>query len=287
MNEYPIKRFLTLLLRIYIGITSKIIVFIILFFSRTFRGQLIQDIVLKHIWSKSTSLLHKGVNLNFVTPTALTKYRAVTFASKEPETLLWIEEFPEGSVLMDVGANVGIFSIYAALARNCKVYAIEPSLLNLDILLRNIVNNRVSKLVTVIPLALSDADAVQTMFMSQQGFTWGGAHNSMGKNIGQDGQPLNAPIESSQLSITIDSLISLFQLDEAKYVKIDVDGLELLVLKGAKNALRKVNSILIEVDTLHPGQDRAVTSVLSGLGFNRRFKIGNINLTENQIWDRK
>ena len=266
---------------------SFILIILIKFFSRTFRGQQIQDSVLQHIWGKQTSFLHNGISLNFVTPTALTKYRAVTFASKEPETLLWIEQIPDGSVLMDVGANVGIFSIYAALARNCKVYAIEPSLLNLDILLRNIVNNRVSKLVTVIPLALSDADAVQTMFMSQQGFTWGGAHNSMGKNIGQDGQPLNAPIESSQLSITIDSLISLFQLDEAKYVKIDVDGLELLVLKGAKNALRKVNSILIEVDTLHPGQDRAVTSVLSGLGFNRRFKIGNINLTENQIWDRK
>ena len=275
------------LIKVYVSTASFILIILIKFFSRTFRGQQIQDSVLQHIWGKQTSFLHNGISLNFVTPTALTKYRAVTFASKEPETLLWIEEFPEGSVLMDVGANVGIFSIYAALARNCKVYAIEPSLLNLDILLRNIVNNRVSKLVTVIPLALSDADAVQTMFMSQQGFTWGGAHNSIGKNIGQDGQPLDTPIESSQLSITIDSLISLFQLDEAKYVKIDVDGLELLVLKGAKNALRKVNSILIEVDTLHPGQDRAVTSVLSGLGFNRRFKIGNINLTENQIWDRK
>ena len=275
------------LIKVYVSTASFILIILIKFFSRTFRGQQIQDSVLQHIWGKQTSFLHNGISLNFVTPTALTKYRAVTFASKEPETLLWIEQIPDGSVLMDVGANVGIFSIYAALARNCKVYAIEPSLLNLDILLRNIVNNRVSKLVTVIPLALSDAAAVQTMFMSQQGFTWGGAHNSMGKNIGQDGQPLNAPIESSQLSITIDSLISLFQLDEAKYVKIDVDGLELLVLKGAKNALRKVNSILIEVDTLHPGQDRAVTSVLSGLGFNRRFKIGNINLTENQIWDRK
>ena len=275
------------LIKVYVSTASFILIILIKFFSRTFRGQQIQDSVLQHIWGKQTSFLHNGISLNFVTPTALTKYRAVTFASKEPETLLWIEQIPDGSVLMDVGANVGIFSIYAALARNCKVYAIEPSLLNLDILLRNIVNNRVSKLVTVIPLALSDAAAVQTMFMSQQGFTWCGAHNSMGKNIGQDGQPLNAPIESSQLSITIDSLISLFQLDEAKYVKIDVDGLELLVLKGAKNALRKVNSILIEVDTLHPGQDRAVTSVLSGLGFNRRFKIGNINLTENQIWDRK
>ena len=275
------------LIKVYVSTASFILIILIKFFSRTFRGQQIQDSVLQHIWGKQTSFLHNGISLNFVTPTALTKYRAVTFASKEPETLLWIEQIPDGSVLMDVGANVGIFSIYAALARNCKVYAIEPSLLNLDILLRNIVNNRVAKLVTVIPLALSDADAVQTMFTSRQGFTWGGAHNSIGKNIGQDGQPLDTPIESSQLSITIDSLISPFQLDDPNYLKIDVDGLELLVLKGASNALKKVDSILIEVDTLYPGQDQAITSALSGLGFNRRFKIGNIKLAENQIWDRK
>lgn len=282
-----IKILLRPLIKAYTRTASLVIVVLVNIFSRTFRGQLTQDSVLQHIWGKQTNFFHKGVNLNFVTPTALTKYRAVTFASKEPETLLWIEGIPEGSVLMDVGANVGIFSVYAALARNCKVYAIEPSLLNLDILLRNIVNNRVAKLVTVIPLALSDADAVQTMFMSRQGFTWGGAHNSIGKNIGQDGQPLDTPIESSQLSITIDSLISQFQLDDPNYLKIDVDGLELLVLKGASNALKKVDSILIEVDTLYPGQDQAITSALSGLGFNRRFKIGNINLAENQIWDRK
>ena len=282
-----IKILLRPLIKAYTRTASLVIVVLVNIFSRTFRGQLIQDSVLQHIWGKQNNFLHKGVNLNFVTPTALTKYRAVTFASKEPETLLWIESIPEESVLMDVGANVGIFSVYAALARNCKVYAIEPSLLNLDILLRNIVNNRVAKLVTVIPLALSDATAVQTMFMSRQGFTWGGAHNSIGKNIGQDGQPLDTPIESSQLSITIDCLISQFQLDDPNYLKIDVDGLELLVLKGASNALKKVDSILIEVDTLYPGQDQAITSALSGLGFNRRFKIGNINLAENQIWDRK
>lgn len=282
-----IRLIFRLFTKVDVSASSFTLIILIKFFSKTIRGQLIQDSVLQHIWGKQTYFLHNGVSLNFVTPTALTKYRAVTFASKEPETLLWIEGIPERSVLMDVGANVGIFSVYAALARNCKVYAIEPSLLNLDILLRNIVNNRVAKLVTVIPLALSDTDAVQTMFMSQQGFTWGGAHNSIGKNIGQDGQPLNTPIESSQLSITIDSLISQFQLDEPKYIKIDVDGLELLVLKGASSALKKVDSILIEVDTLHPGQDQAITSALSGLGFNRRFKIGNINLAENQIWDRK
>lgn len=273
------------LIKVYVSTASFILIILIKIFSRTFRGQQIQDSVLQHIWGKQTSFLHNGVSLNFVTPTALTKYRAVSFASKEPETLLWIEEIPKGSVLMDVGANVGIYSIYAALARNCKVYAIEPSLLNLDILLRNIINNHVTKLVTVIPLALSDTDAVQTMFTSQQGFTWGGAHNSIGINIGQDGKPLIAPTESSQLSITIDNLISIFQLDKPKYLKIDVDGLELLVLKGASNALKKVDSILIEVDTRHLGQGQAITSALSELGFNRRTKIGHIDLTENQIWD--
>ena len=52
--------------------------------------------------------------------------------TKEPETLDWIDTMAEGSALVDVGANVGLYSVYAAKARKCQVYAFEPSVFNLD-----------------------------------------------------------------------------------------------------------------------------------------------------------
>ena len=43
----------------------------------------------------------------------ITRYRAVTFEDKEPETLNWIESFYPKDNFLDIGANIGIYSIYA------------------------------------------------------------------------------------------------------------------------------------------------------------------------------
>jgi len=53
--------------------------------------------------------------------------------AKEPDTLMWIDKIPEHSVFWDVGANVGLYSCYAAKARNCIVFAFEPSVFNLRV----------------------------------------------------------------------------------------------------------------------------------------------------------
>ena len=48
-------------------------------------------------------------------------FLAESFSKKEPDTLAWIDLIPEGSLIWDIGANVGLYSVYAAKARNCKV----------------------------------------------------------------------------------------------------------------------------------------------------------------------
>ena len=42
------------------------------------------------------------------------RYRASTFESKEPETLAWIDGFKKNDSLLDIGANIGMYSLYAA-----------------------------------------------------------------------------------------------------------------------------------------------------------------------------
>jgi len=70
----------------------------------------------------------------------------------------WIDRIPHGSVLWDVGANVGIFTVYAARARRLRVVACEPSIFNLETLVRNLALNDVTHLVSVMPLPISDRD---------------------------------------------------------------------------------------------------------------------------------
>ena len=52
--------------------------------------------------------------ISFFTPSELIKWRVKTILDKEPETISWINEFKDRSIFWDIGANVGLYSIYAA-----------------------------------------------------------------------------------------------------------------------------------------------------------------------------
>jgi len=95
-----------------------------------------------------------------------------TFSTKEPETLEWIDKIPQGSVIWDVGANIGLYTCYAAKARGCRVFAFEPSVFNLELLARNIFLNELTDRVTIIPTPLSNTLAFNALNM--QTTEWGG-----------------------------------------------------------------------------------------------------------------
>ena len=54
------------------------------------------------------------------------EWRARTLLTKEPETIEWINTFSDKDVFWDIGANVGVYTLYAAL-RNIAVLSFEPS----------------------------------------------------------------------------------------------------------------------------------------------------------------
>ena len=69
---------------------------------------------------------------------------------KEPETIEWIDSFDQSKkiIFWDIGANIGIYSVYAATKfNNIEVVSFEPSTSNLRVLSRNIsINNLQSKI---------------------------------------------------------------------------------------------------------------------------------------------
>ena len=70
-----------------------------------------------------------------------TLWRAQTLLKKEPVTINWIRSFEKNSIFYDVGANVGMYSIFAAIVSKCNVYSFEPESNNFQILMENIVTN--------------------------------------------------------------------------------------------------------------------------------------------------
>jgi hypothetical protein len=76
----------------------------------------IPSFIFDKIYNKIKKVNHNGVDFFFHIPNEITLYRAETFSNKEPNTLKY--NFDRDSVFWDIGANVGLYSIYAAKISN-------------------------------------------------------------------------------------------------------------------------------------------------------------------------
>lgn len=183
--------------------------------------------------------------------------------SPEPETVAWIESLPKG-VFYDIGANVGRFSIMAALLGH-EVHAFEPMWLHVNEL-TNIRN--INKLpIAICSIALADWNG--------QGYIGAGRSNwTIYKTTEKEFDTvvvytLDKYISESGLLGSISNLDlepKPLCLSKPDYIKLDVDGNELQVLKGAKKALKTVKSLLVEIDPVVPGHT-TIPALLRDLGF--------------------
>ena len=79
----------------------------------------------------------KIAGLKFDCDSPVETWRVTTLFTKEPGTIAWLDkEVKEGDVLFDIGANIGLYSVYAA-SKGAKVYAFEPHIINAAKLLLN------------------------------------------------------------------------------------------------------------------------------------------------------
>lgn len=141
-------------------------------FGRIRIGQLFFEQILNYSLNRVSQIKHNGVIYTFAIPNSLSRWRIKSFSTKEPETLEWIDGIPVGSTVWDIGANIGLYSVYAAKRTNTKVYAFEPSVFNLELLARNIYLNKLTDQVCIVPLALSDQLSISQMRMTST--EWGG-----------------------------------------------------------------------------------------------------------------
>ena len=215
---------------------------------------------------------------------SITKYRNDTFFTKEPETLEWIDQFPKNCVFWDVGANVGLYSIYAGKTKNCKVTAIEPSVFNLELLAKNIYLNSLNHQINLLPIGLSHKSSITNFHSSS--ILHGGALSSLEFS---NNNSLHQPIEQCDYRIpvlTLDLINSIFNIAKPKYLKIDVDGFEYEILLGANDVLKNLKGLLVEVDEKYPQKLKKIKTILKKNKFNliKEGKGRPDISTINQIW---
>lgn len=261
--------------------------------SRTRIGRFVQRQLIESAMGEHRAVSHDGLSLRFAAPNALCAWRADTFSSKEPETLEWIDGLPRGAVLWDVGANVGLYSVYAALRRSCRVFAFEPSVFNLELLARNISLNCVQDRVTIVPLALSDVRQASPMRLTTT--EWGGALSTFGQSFGWDGNEIRPVFEYVTMGLSMSDAVESLGVPRPQYVKMDVDGLEHFILKGGTGILSEVAEVLIEVNDNFRDQARECAELLTEAGLSLREKrhsdliassAAGFDQSFNQIWVR-
>jgi FkbM family methyltransferase len=207
-----------------------------------------------------------GKSIHYSVPSKPTLGLAQCLESKEPETLEWIAGFNANDVLIDIGANVGMYTIWAAATVGVQVVAFEPESLNYSVLNQNIVLNNLQEKVAAYCLALSNSNGLGTLYLNE--FIAGASCHNFGEEVDHNLNSMQASFKQGCLSFTLDSLIADSTVPFPTHIKIDVDGIEHLVIEGAKNTIRdaRVKSILIELNTsLKQHQD--LIEELTGLGY--------------------
>ena len=172
-----------------------------------------------------------------------------------------------GMTILDIGAHHGYYALLAArlMEDKGKIYAFEPDPLNCNHFLHNIAANKM-KSIHVYPLALSDQTSETTFF----------AADGLGSlQFNPIVRAFN--VETERISVhtrTLDQVVRDDNIRRIDLIKIDVEGSELLVLKGARDTLKRMNAdILMDVDSRNNYERMELFTFLQDLGY-RVYKVG-------------
>ena len=129
-------------------------------------------------------------------------------------------------VVIDCGANVGLFSIFCNTKGIKKVYAFEPVQENLDILKRTVELNNPEKNIVIVNKGLSNVNDTVKISIS-------GVASSIINN-----ENLECNFEFIEV-VKLDDFIEENNIQKVDFIKADIEGAERLMLEGAKRTLKK------------------------------------------------
>jgi FkbM family methyltransferase len=209
-------------------------------------------------------------NIAFWCPNETTLWRAQTLLSKEPETIEWIDSFADGDVYWDVGANIGVYALYAAMQPGIRVLAFEPSPFNYYALCKNTALNGVSERLSSYCMAFNDRSELARLHMSTQEV--GGALSNFGAADNFWGDGFQPAFSLAMMGYALDDFVARFQPAFPNHLKIDVDGIEAKIVAGGKQVLadRRLRSVSIELDEKRGDELEQVSNLLANAGL--RFK---------------
>lgn len=190
------------------------------------------------------------------------------FKVKDPEIPEWIDSFEHNSKFLDIGANIGTISLYAA-KKGIETVAIEPNFVNFNELNKNILLNNLQNISSGL-FFLERNTKLSTIKTS---------HFAIGNSVN---------ISFNDLSNNpkyVKNILQAFALDKfceeinfwPNYIKCDIDGNELSFFKGSKKTLLHKNFKSLHVEFMDTVVFDNVLNYLDQIKF--RYKIFSITAT--------
>jgi FkbM family methyltransferase len=205
----------------------------------------------------------KGRELVFTVPSQRAAYEPMHLQENEPETIRWLDSLPRDEVLWDIGANNGLYTIYAAAALGLRVLAFEPSASSYAVLTRNIELNRLDEKVDAYCLAFDDHSHLEHLRMAST--EAGHSMHAFGQDHSVQGR-IDTIFRQAVPGFSIADFCRMFSPPLPDHIKLDVDSIELEILQGAAEILRThVKTVMVEVESDQIGA--GIRRFLSGLGF--------------------
>jgi len=217
-------------------------------------------------------------------------WRARTFHTEEPETVRWLDGLSDTDVYWDIGANVGLYAIYAAKFRGSRVVAFEPEAQNYALFIENVVLNAVDTTrLLAAPIAIGQGTGIGRLEVRY--LTKGGAYNLFrsadaneshvpesvkAANDGRAGSGYRQLIYGS----SVDDLVLTHGLPAPTHIKIDVDGNEPAIIAGCREVLKMpcLRSLLVEINK-RSSADLAIIDIMRDQGFRV--------ISDTSVWDSK
>lgn len=174
-------------------------------------------------------------------------FRSILFLKKEKEVRFFIDKYLDNnSTFIDIGANIGTFSLYAAVKKNALVHAFEPEYSNLSILKETIINSNLNKNIKPYSIAIGDKDRLTNLHITN--LMPGSAMNMISdSNIEKVENKLKVIWKEGVMELTLDKVCNDLNLSPSM-IKIDTDGNEPKVLIGGNQVLKsdKLKYIILE-----------------------------------------
>ena len=206
------------------------------------------------------------------------RYNSILY--KEPVTIEWLNKIKSNQILWDIGANIGIYSLYAAIIKRANVFAFEPISNSSNVLLKNIELNCLQDKIKIFNFGLGNKNNLSKLFYVSNHA--GSARHSYKKSK-------KFKYFENILILNPEYLINNKLLKMPNYVKIDTDGGEIEILKGLKKVLKsaKLKSICIENE--YGRYEKQKKNKILNIMKQNRFKlkkIDNLNAGYNMFFYR-